>query len=86
MIAPPSTGPIATAIPVIAPNTPSATPRSRPWKVCASSASDVANMIAPPTPCAPREIERKSEPVASPQHSEPVVKIAIPIANSRRRP
>ena len=58
----------------------------RPWNVCASNASDVANMIAPPTPCAPREIDRKSEPVASPQKSEPVVKIMIPIANNSRRP
>ena len=31
VIAPPSTGPTATATPVTAPNTPNATPRSRPW-------------------------------------------------------
>ena len=48
--APPSTGPIATATPVIAPNTPNATPRSRGGKASASSASEVANMIAPPMP------------------------------------
>ena len=47
---PPRTGPRATLTPVTAPQTPKAVPRSRPWKVWASSASDVANMIAPPTP------------------------------------
>ena len=53
VIAPPSTGPTATATPVIAPKTPNAMPRSRPWNACASSASEVANMIAPPMPWAP---------------------------------
>ncbi len=48
--APPSTGPIATATPVTAPNTPNAVPRSRGGNASASSASEVANMIAPPTP------------------------------------
>jgi hypothetical protein len=86
VIAPPSTGPIATPLPVIAPKSPSATPRSRPGNACASSASDVANMIAPPTPWAPREISRKSGPVATPQKSDPVVKATIPMAKSSRRP
>ena len=50
VMAPPSTGPTATAIPVTAPNAANATPRSRGGKAWASSASAVANMIAPPTP------------------------------------
>ena len=86
MISPPSTGPTATATPVVAPKIPSAMPRSLPWNAWASSASEVANMIAPPTPWAPRAIARKVEPVASPHASEPAVKIVIPLANSSRRP
>ena len=35
VITPPSTGPSAAATPVIAPQTPNATPRSRPRKLCA---------------------------------------------------
>ena len=47
---PPASGPIATAAPTVAPHTPNAVPRSRPWNSCESSASAVANMIAPPMP------------------------------------
>ena len=47
---PPRTGPTATATPVVAPNTPNATPRSRPWNAEAMSASAVANIAAPPMP------------------------------------
>ena len=45
---PPTSGPTATAAPVVAPHTPNAVPRSRPWNAEASSASEVANMNAPP--------------------------------------
>ena len=48
--APPTTGPIATAKPVMAPHTPKAVPRSRPWKADPSNASEVENMAAPPAP------------------------------------
>ena len=61
-------------------------PRSRPWNVCARIASEVANMMAPPMPWPPRAMARKSEPVATPQSSEPAVKMTIPVAKSRRRP
>ena len=47
---PPTSGPIATAAPVVAPQIPNAVPRSRPWKAFASSASETANMMPPPTP------------------------------------
>jgi len=43
-------------------------------------------MIAPPTPCAPRATARKVEPVATPEKSEPAVKITIPPAKSSRLP
>ena len=51
---PPMTGPTATAAPLTAPNTPNAMPRSRPRKAWAIRASEVANIIAPPTPCTAR--------------------------------
>ncbi len=50
VMAPPINGPTARAAPVTAPKTPKAVPRSRPSKAPAISASEVANMIAPPTP------------------------------------
>jgi hypothetical protein len=86
VIRPPTTGPTATATPVTAPNTPNATPRSLPRKASPSSASETANMIAPPTPCNPRAKVRNSAPVARPHSSDPAVKTAIPIKNSSRRP
>ena len=52
------TGPTATAMPVIAPKTPNAVPRSRPWNALESSARPVGNMIAPPTPWIARETLR----------------------------
>ncbi len=61
VIAPPRTGPTATAMPVMAPNTPKATPRSFGWNAWARSASAVANMIAPPTPCNALANVRNSE-------------------------
>jgi hypothetical protein len=84
--APPSTGPTATATPVIAPNTPKATPRSRGGKAAASRASDVANMIAPPMPWKARARARKVASGASPHRAEPTVKTTMPSANTSRRP
>ena len=86
VIAPPSTGPTATATPVTAPNAANATPRSRGVNAWASSASAVANMIAPPTPCSALASDRKSELCATPQSAEPSVKTTIPVAKTRRRP
>ncbi len=86
VITPPSTGPIATATPVNAPNTPKATPRSDGLNAWASKAREIANMIAPPTPCNARASERKTMPVAPPHNADPSVKTTIPMANMRRRP
>ena len=86
VITPPSTGPSAVDTPVIAPHTPNATPRSRPRKLFPSSASEVANMIAPPTPWALRDKISISGSRASPHSSEPRVKMTRPIWNSRFRP
>ena len=62
---PPTSGPIATAAPIVAPQIPNAVPRSGPWKACAMSASDVANIAAPPMPCsAAREVQQHGLPAA----------------------
>ena len=83
---PPSSGPMATARPVTAPQTPNATPRSRPRKASASRASETANMIAPPTPCSPRDSCSISVLAAKPQSTEAPVNTARPVRYSRRRP
>ena len=83
---PPSTGPIATATPVVAPNAPKATPRSLPVYVVPRIASEVANIAAPPMPWPARAIARNSMLGARPQSSEPIVKSAVPITKTLRRP
>ena len=80
------TGPTATATPVIAPQTPNAVPRSRPWKALPSSASEVENIAAPPIPWAPRARLSHSGVVASPESSELTLKMTRPMTNTRRRP
>ena len=83
---PPRIGPSAVEMPVTAPHAPKATPRSRPWKVDARSASDVENSIAPPTPCSARDTISMTGSCATPQSSEPSVKITKPIEKIRRLP
>ena len=83
---PPTTGPTATAAPVTAPKTPKAIPRSRPWKAWAISASEVANIIAPPTPCTARARLSISGESESPQTAEEQVNTTRPAVNTRRRP
>ena len=86
MIKPPTSGPIATAPPIVAPQTPNAVARSLPWNSCPISASEVANIAAPPTPCSPRaRLSRVGSP-AIPQRNEAKVKIPKPIEKTRRRP
>ena len=50
----------------MAPQMPNAVPRSRPWNSCESSASDVANMIAPPIPCAAAREDQEQRIVGEP--------------------
>ena len=83
---PPSSGPMATARPVTAPQTPKAVPRSLPRKASASNASDTANMIAPPTPCRARESCSISVLTAKPHSADAQVNTTRPIRYSRRRP
>ena len=90
--APPITGPAAMAMPVIAPKTPKATPLCGPFKVY--RASEVANMMAPPTPWPARAIDRKEDPGRGAHSNDPSVKIgdsddeeqttAVPVGEDRR--
>ena len=84
--APPTRGPIATAIPTVAPQIPYAVPRSFPWNSCAMIASETANIPAPPIPCNPRERMRKSGDVAAPHNADATVNSAIETRNTRFRP
>jgi len=86
VIRPPSTGPAAVAMPLTAPHMPKAVPRSLPRKLWPSSASEVANMIAPPMPWPHRDRMIISGLAARPHSSDPTVKIVSPIENSRLRP
>ena len=84
---PPTSGPIATARPTVAPQMPKAVPRSRPWNSCERIASETANMIAPPSPGAPRarfEEERASSPRR--RAAEAAVKRTTPAMKTRLRP
>ena len=83
---PPISGPIDTAPPIVAPQAPIAVARSRPSNSCAISASEVANMAPPPTPCRPRARLSVVGSVEIPHRREATVKMAKPIANTRRRP
>ncbi len=86
VMAPPTSGPTATAPPVTAPKIPKAVPRSFPWKAWAIRASEVANMMAPPTPCTARDRFSMSESVERPQVSEARENTASPTAKTMRRP
>ena len=83
---PPTSGPIATAAPVVAPQIPNAVPRSGPWKACAMSASDVANIAAPPTPCRPRARFSNVGVPAAAHRTDAAVKSTRPAVKTRRRP
>ncbi len=83
---PPSSGPMATARPVTAPQTPNAVPRSRPRNASASSASDTENMIAPPIPCKARDSSSISVLAAKPHSIDAPVNTPRPTRYSSRRP
>ena len=84
--APPTSGPIATAAPMVAPQIPKAVPRSRPWNSWVKRASETANMIAPPIPCAPRARFRNRGSVAAPHRAEAAVNNTTPMRKTRLRP
>ncbi|MEA2424315.1 MAG: hypothetical protein QOH13_725 [Thermoleophilaceae bacterium] len=86
VMAPPTSGPTATDPPIVAPQMPNAVPRSRPLNALASKASDVANIIEPPTPWRPRATLRKVGPLARPHRNDAAVKTPRPTMKTSLRP
>ena len=84
--APPASGPIAVAPPIVAPNAPSARARAAPENSARSSGVPVANSTAPPTPCSARNSSSAIAVGASAHASDPTVKMTRPARNSRRWP
>src|SRR3954452_7727072 len=84
--APPSSGPTATAAPTVEPQAAIAVPNSYSRNSWAISASEVANMPAPPMPWSPRARSSEVADGARPQSSDATVKISTPTMNTSRRP
>ena len=84
--APPTSGPNATARPLMPPHAPRKTPRRSSGTPAERIVSVSGITIAPPSPCTARAASSTPIVGASAAAAEPAVKIAIPIANSRRRP
>ena len=84
--APPTSGPMATARPTVAPQIPKAVPRSLPWNSCDRMASETANMIPPPIPWTPRDRFSISGDWAAPQSADAPVKRTTPEMKTRFRP
>ena len=85
-IAPPTSGPTATASPPTAPQAPSTRPR-RSGGTAADSKVRVSGIsIAAPTPCTARAATSQPIPGASAAAADPAVNTASPTVNSRRRP
>jgi hypothetical protein len=84
--APPTSGPIATAIPLMPDHTPIAIPRRSAGKAAASNVSVSGVTIAAPAPCTARAATSRSVLGASAAAAEAAVKIARPITNIRLRP
>ena len=85
-IAPPMTGPTATARPAMPPHSPIATPRFWAGKASLINVSVKGVTIAAPAPCTTRAPISALTLGESADATEPTVKIAMPIANIRRLP
>ena len=83
---PPTSGPTATANPVVAPQMPRAVPRSLGGNSWAMRASELANIIAPPAPWTARERFSIKGDVERPQRSDAPEKTTSPITKTLRRP
>ena len=86
VITPPMTGPTATEKPVVAPHSPIAVPRSLGGNSWAISASEVANIIAPPRPWTARAMFSTVGVPARPQTNEAATNRPIPVRKTSRRP
>jgi hypothetical protein len=86
MIAPPTSGPMATARPPMPDQMPSASPRLSAGNAALSSVSVSGATIAPPSPWIARAAISASVEGASAANADAPVKIAIPMRNILRRP
>ena len=84
--APPTSGPIATARPLMPPHAPSASPRRSAGTAAERIVSVSGITIAPPSPWIARAASSAPIDGASAAAAEASVKIVIPIVKSRRRP
>ena len=71
---------------MVAPHSPIAVPRSFGANSCAISASEVANIIAPPRPCTARAMLSTVGEPASPHTNEAATNTTMPVTNTSRRP
>jgi hypothetical protein len=85
-IAPPTSGPLATAIPVIALKIPIAAPRFSGGNAALRSASASVVTSAAPNPCTARAPISQPAVGASAQAADATAKSTRPTANRRRRP
>lgn len=86
MSVPPMSGPVATAMPLAAPQMPKAVTRRSAGTAADSRVSVSGVTIAAPTPCAARAAISSPMPGARAAAAEEAVKIASPTADNRRRP
>ena len=84
--APPTSGPKATASPLIPPHTPSASPRLLAGTAAERIVSVSGVTSAPPKPCTALAASSAAIEGASAAAAEAAVKTAMPTANMRRRP
>jgi len=86
MSAPPTSGPRIVAMPMVAPNSPNARPRSRGGMVTWIVESTCGTMSPAPAPCTIRKRMSSVGLPDTPQPREPSVNTAIPRMNKRFRP
>ena len=84
--APPTSDPMATAIPTVALQAAIAFPRSAPRNSWPISASPVANIAAPPMPCSARAAIRSAVLFAAPHSTDAEVDARTPATNMVLRP
>ena len=85
-MAPPMSGPAATATPVIAPQAPSALPRIAGGVASMINASASGTAMPPPMPCRARAAMRRAMVGLSAHNADATVNTAKPAMNMRRRP
>ena len=82
---PPIVGPKAVAMPIVAPNSPNARPRSLPWNSCWMRPSTCGIWMPAATPCRSRPIMSISGLIARAQSRLVTVNSESPTMNSARR-